>query len=88
MSVKFNADIPLIVVIVRDATGETCFDVCEEMSDTVSPRDELGYPNMIDAEGNSHWFESEAYHLEDWCKERGFGYKRVDAVLPIIGVEV
>jgi len=62
----------VIVFGVQDTHGRTDYAVVSE------PADSIQICGMYTAEGTACYFESEAYHLEDWCNTNGFEFIRKD----------
>ena len=54
--------------VVKDSYGTIDFDVSTDSSNTIQ------ICGMKDSDGKHIYFESGAYHLEQWCKENGLSY--------------
>jgi hypothetical protein len=53
------------IYAVKDSHGNTWIGVVDE------PATEIQVYGMKDASGGPLYFESDAYHLDGWCKEHG-----------------
>jgi hypothetical protein len=62
--------IPFYVYATKDVHGNYDAAVCDDESDCIQ------ICGMKDKDGNPIYFESDAYHLHDWCKENGLAYSR------------
>ena len=51
------------VWLFKDSQGNTAWAVCDDSSDTIQ------VCGLVDAKGESAYFESEAYHAPQWCVE-------------------
>ena len=60
--------IEYMIYVVTDKNGHKDAAVADDPSDTVQ------ICGIVDAEGDSLYFEDEAYHLESGCKVHGLGY--------------
>jgi hypothetical protein len=58
-----------IIYLVEDAFGQRSFASCEDSCDTIQ------ICGMQNSEGENKTFESDAYHLQEWCRVNGFKYK-------------
>jgi len=68
MSDKFKLKVSFVVYACRDSHGNYDAALCEDPSDTIQ------ICLMKDKNGKGIYFESEAYHLENWCEENGLEY--------------
>ena len=59
------------IYLLRDSHGNRTSVVCEESTNTV----EVG--GMLNADGNLQFFNSDAYHLWDFCKENYIYLKEI-----------
>ncbi len=62
------------IYLVKDTHGNECSATCEEGSDIIQ------VCGIHDSDNKRQYFESDAYHLEYWCKEHGFEYKKIEKV--------
>lgn len=62
------------IYMVEDHFGTRRFASCEE------PADIIQMTGLENREGKKVYFESEAYHLENWCEENDLKYKVVEKV--------
>jgi hypothetical protein len=53
----------------RDWQGNEWVEVTGESSDVIQ------VTGLVNMEGNSVYFESEAYHVEQWCRENGIRFR-------------
>ena len=60
------------IYLVQDGFGQRAFASCEDSSDTIQI---CGLQNS--GEETQH-FESDAYHLKEWCEGNGFKYKCIE----------
>lgn len=60
------------IYLVEDEYGKRACATCEDTSDTIH------IFGLLNNTGETPYFESEAYHLEDWCIANGFKYKCIE----------
>lgn len=61
-----------IIYLVKDGFGQKSFASCEDSSDTIQI---CGLQNTGE---ESLYFESDAYHLSEWCGINGLQYKCIE----------
>lgn len=67
-----------IIYLVEDGFGQKAFASCEESSDIIQINGfELG---LQSGSKKTVYFESEAYHLEEWCRRNDLKYKCVEKI--------
>jgi hypothetical protein len=64
--------IEYIIFIVKDSRGNADYAVTNEDANCIQ------ICNMHDKKGKRIYFESNAYHLEKWCKDYDLGYLRLE----------
>jgi len=60
------------IYLVSDPFGTKEYATCQESSDIIQIN------SLKNSLGENKFFESDAYHLEDWCIENGFEYKCIN----------
>lgn len=60
-----------VIYHMKDAFGKQAAAVAEEGCNDVQ------ICGLRDKAGKEQYFESEAYHLQDWCNEHGIEYRSI-----------
>tara|TARA_R110002012_G_scaffold200688_1_gene369714 strand:- start:1285 stop:1608 length:324 start_codon:yes stop_codon:yes gene_type:complete len=69
---KENMKVYSRIYLVEDGFGQRTSASCEEGCDTIQI---CGLRNSGE---EKQYFESDAYHLEEWCRVNGFKYKCIE----------
>lgn len=62
------------IYLVKDNFGNKASASCEDSSDTIQ------ISGLKKANGEPSYFESDAYHLESYCKSDGLEYKVIEDI--------
>jgi len=62
------------IYLVKDKFGNTASATCEDSCDTI----QIG--GLKDKDGQPSYFESDAYHLPQHCKDDGLEYKLIEDI--------